>query len=760
MAWLGAGAQALQDTRPTAIASTSPRILHISGKAGSGKSTLMRYLFRHRQTRTALEKWAGTRTLVLASFYFWVASGDDMQKSLNGLYRTILHDVIDQCPELTVYLFSSQWHEMQRRIGRNEETKDSADAVLFRDKAISDAFLKLVGPAASNGTLYCFCFFIDGLDEFRERAAHGGGDSKDLSPGFKRLAKELLRWNTSAHVKICTTSRPYSEFLDPLNRISATVLHLENVNQCDIYRHCRKTFDDDDDIADMQISYDDLLLEITTRAEGVFLWAVLTVRAVIKSLSRGDSKEMQMQKLDAIPAELDSLYAMLLSQVDESDRERSNQLFLLALFLSDCKEIVLSGMSCLDDLTDPDFPDAVPLVLAEADGKKRETQGRRLLSSLTHGMVVNHLLNEMTFSHRTAYDYMKQRRDRGMLTSAIDQIDIRGRIYVGGLCDIDDLFALVHDFMSEETHCKCTDTFLRLSKRLLRIFRARLVEANPNTATIPTVLITNSLALNEVDYFYTCTSMANTASVPFANHSILCLAGIFAITVNEDLKSGFPDNFSFVPRDLLTKEEIFILALAGIVSIYELYCDDRSMWTDSEMFCCLDWVERFVFDFDDVRSDALPCPHWMYLAVAMVNFFLDVCVFYWDGDVCLSENFIKTKALPSYATKCKVALNDKRGTVVMLQQLLEVKLEFSEENRYDYIDLDHNDRLEEVVKYILREPLFLANCPVGAGQDHGQDDEQDLELLDSNTFIKYIEYEGFRLDADFKIYLACPDILE
>jgi ABC-type molybdenum transport system ATPase subunit/photorepair protein PhrA len=34
-------------------------IFHISGKLGSGKSTLMKLLYTHPQTRTQLQEWAG-----------------------------------------------------------------------------------------------------------------------------------------------------------------------------------------------------------------------------------------------------------------------------------------------------------------------------------------------------------------------------------------------------------------------------------------------------------------------------------------------------------------------------------------------------------------------------------------------------------------------------------------------------------------------------------------------------------------------------
>jgi ATPase subunit of ABC transporter with duplicated ATPase domains len=49
-------------------------IYWIMGKAGSGKSTLMKFLASHRRTRKELLRWTGAdNILVMASFFFWSA---------------------------------------------------------------------------------------------------------------------------------------------------------------------------------------------------------------------------------------------------------------------------------------------------------------------------------------------------------------------------------------------------------------------------------------------------------------------------------------------------------------------------------------------------------------------------------------------------------------------------------------------------------------------------------------------------------------
>jgi hypothetical protein len=74
-------------------------IYHISGKAGSGKFTLVKFLCQNPRLIRELEQWAGNKKLVFASFFFW-ASGDKLQRSLEGLYRSLLFEILNQCPEL------------------------------------------------------------------------------------------------------------------------------------------------------------------------------------------------------------------------------------------------------------------------------------------------------------------------------------------------------------------------------------------------------------------------------------------------------------------------------------------------------------------------------------------------------------------------------------------------------------------------------------------------------------------------------------
>ena len=80
----------------------------IAGKAGSGKSTLMKHLTNHQTVREALEEWAGSKSLFTGSYFFWSA-GNEMMKSQQGLLQSLLYDILRQCPAMIPVVTPSRW---------------------------------------------------------------------------------------------------------------------------------------------------------------------------------------------------------------------------------------------------------------------------------------------------------------------------------------------------------------------------------------------------------------------------------------------------------------------------------------------------------------------------------------------------------------------------------------------------------------------------------------------------------------------------
>ena len=87
---------------------TGSGIYWVTGKAGSGKSTFMKFLANHDDTHDLLAQWSGTlESLIVVDCYFWYL-GSPLQKSIEGLLRTILYQILRAHPSVTEVLFPSR----------------------------------------------------------------------------------------------------------------------------------------------------------------------------------------------------------------------------------------------------------------------------------------------------------------------------------------------------------------------------------------------------------------------------------------------------------------------------------------------------------------------------------------------------------------------------------------------------------------------------------------------------------------------------
>ena len=71
----------------------------INGKAGSGKSTLMNHIYTHSRKSELLGEWSSGRRLLTPAFFFWSA-GTRLQKSIDGLLRCLVYQMLKECREL------------------------------------------------------------------------------------------------------------------------------------------------------------------------------------------------------------------------------------------------------------------------------------------------------------------------------------------------------------------------------------------------------------------------------------------------------------------------------------------------------------------------------------------------------------------------------------------------------------------------------------------------------------------------------------
>ena len=180
----------------------------------------------------------------------------------------------------------------------------------WTERRLLKAFHNLIPQVQKKSRI---CIFIDGLDEI-------GGESD--------AAIEVVKCMLSADLKVCLSSRPEIAYADAFD--SCPMLRLQDLTELDIRTYSRDRLQ-----PHLQINTEGDVSEIVDgiarRAQGVFLWVELVVKAMIKGLKNHDSVKQLRTRVDSTPSDIEALYAQMLSNVEVVYREEAAQIFLMAL---------------------------------------------------------------------------------------------------------------------------------------------------------------------------------------------------------------------------------------------------------------------------------------------------------------------------------------------------------------------------------------------------------------------------------------------
>ncbi|KAI1149567.1 hypothetical protein F4825DRAFT_48100 [Nemania diffusa] len=283
----------------------------ISGKAGSGKSTLLKYLADSPRTRKSLEQWAVGKKLHTASFYFWNA-GNSMQKSQQGLLQSLLFQVLSICPEVAERVCPERWKSVERN-----DLQDLQPRPWKKDEIV-DCLERTFSLTADSAR---FCFFIDGLDEYQ------GDDHYTVIQLIDRL-------QASKSAKFCVSSRPWNIFRLHYGDGKTSTLTLEDKTRRDMAKYIRGTLELDARFVQLKArepAADGLAREVSSKANGVFLWVFLVVRELLHGLNELDDLGTLQRRLRALPVDLELYFQHMLDQLDRFYQEKTAMALLVAV---------------------------------------------------------------------------------------------------------------------------------------------------------------------------------------------------------------------------------------------------------------------------------------------------------------------------------------------------------------------------------------------------------------------------------------------
>lgn len=140
-------------------------IYWITGKPGSGKSTLMKFILEDKRFHDVLDSSSDEGEIITASFFAW-SSGAELQKSLESMLRSLIYEMVDKCSKLLPKLY-----------GREYPLPRS-----WTLKRLESMFNHII---CQTGSTTRFVLIIDGLDEL-------SGDLDRVIDYSRRLLRILM----------------------------------------------------------------------------------------------------------------------------------------------------------------------------------------------------------------------------------------------------------------------------------------------------------------------------------------------------------------------------------------------------------------------------------------------------------------------------------------------------------------------------------------------------------------------------------------
>ncbi|KAL7894105.1 hypothetical protein HDV63DRAFT_415194 [Trichoderma sp. SZMC 28014] len=284
--------------------------LWINGKPGAGKSTLMKFAYTY-----AKNKWKATTDTAVISFFF-NARGVQLEKSTEGMYRSLLFQVVQKFPDV----LRDSDHIFQAK--HNQATWD----IETLQALFTHAVIRL-------GQRQITCF-IDALDECDIT------EVENMVEYFEELGDQAAESQTKIY--ICFSSRHYPH-IEIRNGLKLTLEDQPGHGE-DLEKYVRSKLRTDNSKASQEVS-----AEILKRASGVFLWVVLVIDILNREFRSGRMWAVT-RRLSELPDGLSNLFKDILCR----DNQNMDDLLLCIQWISyaarplTCEEYYFALVSGLD----------------------------------------------------------------------------------------------------------------------------------------------------------------------------------------------------------------------------------------------------------------------------------------------------------------------------------------------------------------------------------------------------------------------------
>jgi ankyrin repeat protein len=254
--------------------------LWIKGKPGTGKSTLMKFAFGQASK--------SRKSNVVIAFFF-NARGETLEKTIIGMYRSLLLQLLEKIPTL------------QCNFGSLSLVPSSISAdYQWTRHSLEDQLQQAV---LSLGDMPVICF-IDALDECEQWQV------RSMISFFENLGE--LAVSSGRSFRVCLSSRHYPEVT--IRRGISLVLEGQEGHTQDISNYLESALRIGSNAPAQKIRKD-----LQEKSSGVFMWIVLVVDILNEEYDGGRMHALE-RRLEQIPADLHALFQDILTR-DSNDKE-------------------------------------------------------------------------------------------------------------------------------------------------------------------------------------------------------------------------------------------------------------------------------------------------------------------------------------------------------------------------------------------------------------------------------------------------------
>ncbi|KAF3020974.1 hypothetical protein E8E14_009169 [Neopestalotiopsis sp. 37M] len=343
-------------------------VFWITGKPGSGKSTLMKFVSGDPRTVNNLPK--DVENIFITSFFFQDKGSNELLKSQEGLFRTILYKLLGDYRQLIPIALPKRYERWQRMMLSRQPDARTPE---WSTKELIDGFKAIVSESEVKLRL---CLFIDGLDEISSPYDH----LVEILVGLVPRAAD-----TRARVQLCLSSRPLREFEREYSQHKYLKVQDLTVNDIKFYvitqfnknKQLRSLLDEDPTTTNLIID------EILWKANGVFLWVTLVVKSLSESLENGDNMKTLQRRLSALPAGLVPLYRRMVDQIKSYYHDEASRIFHMV----QCAVLPLSSLSMSFAEDNPEDAMFHETVFSDVEIAKRHLDVSNQLKARTAGLI-------------------------------------------------------------------------------------------------------------------------------------------------------------------------------------------------------------------------------------------------------------------------------------------------------------------------------------------------------------------------------------